>query len=68
MKILTKRLEALDMIAVYMTEKARERVVPPRNSSKIVNLYEVSDTQVQKPQRRRTSNVKKLWWSVSPCA
>ena len=68
MKILTKRLEALEMIAVYMTEKARERVVPPWNSSKIVNLYEVSDTQVQKPQRRRTSNVKKLWRSVSPCA
>lgn len=60
MKTLTKRLEALKMIAVYMTEKARERVIPPRNSSKIVNLYEVSSTQVQKPPRRQTSNVKKL--------
>lgn len=38
MKILTKRLEALEMIAVYMTEKARERVVPPWNSSEIVNF------------------------------
>ena len=45
MNTLTKRLEALEMIAVYMTEKARERVIPPWNSSKIVNLYEVSDTQ-----------------------
>lgn len=42
----TERLQTLEMVAVYMTEKACERIVPPMNFSKVVNLYQVSDAGV----------------------
>ena len=43
----TERLETLEMVAVYMTEKACERVVPPMNFSEVVNLFKVSDAGVK---------------------
>ena len=43
----TERLQTLEMVAVYMTEKACERVVSPMQFSKVINLYQVSDAGVK---------------------
>ena len=35
------------MVTVYMTQKASERVIPPVDLSKVVNLYKVSNSGVK---------------------
>ena len=70
------------MVTVYMTQKTCERVVPPLDVSKVVNLYEVSDAfaktfetnseyqgtlRVRKPVRLKDNGTIRTLYNSSEC-